>query len=81
MKRSDFELREAAKSYDIDDDGNYVRHLAYVEINEQVKAGRPWSKCPNCGNVYPVETGNDTTCSIVCWNEYAAYVQGEVLGW
>lgn len=64
-------------------DGTYVAHRAYEKINEQVKAGRPWAKCPNCGDPYPLdrEGADGTMCSTECWDDYAAYVQNPGGGW
>lgn len=73
---TDEELVLRTKSYDQNPDGTYVSHKAYEEINAQVAAGRAWSKCPNCGDPYPMdrEGSNSTTCSRKCFDEYLAYV-------
>lgn len=76
MSHTDEELIALALSYNRNPDGTFVRHDAYAEINRQVAAGRPWSKCPDCGNVYPMdrEGADETTCSVRCRYSYAAYV-------
>lgn len=52
-----------------------VLHLAYGLIDEQIKAGIPWTKCPNCGSPFRTDyrsTGN--VCSDECWDAYAEYL-------
>jgi hypothetical protein len=73
---SDHEIVAMTQQYDQTHDGEYVTHLAYEEINRQGAAGRQWSKCPNCGNPYPLDKpgANMDTCSSECWDGYVAYV-------
>lgn len=76
-KYEDHELVAMTQQYTQDHDGNFVTHLAYEEINRQIKEeGRQWCKCANCGNPYPLsdDWGDMTVCSTDCWNDYAAYI-------
>lgn len=60
----------------IEHSDGYVLHDAYDLINEQVAAGIPWNKCPNCGSPYRLDSegANGTTCSQRCWDEFAASI-------
>lgn len=60
-----------------------VAHDAYKEINRQVAEGRQWSKCPNCGNVYPWDRpgSSASACSSACFIQYLAYLTEETRGW
>lgn len=72
----DHELVAMTQQYSQTHDGEYVTHLAYREINEQVAAGRPWAKCPNCGNPYPLDKAGALTgaCSPECFEDYLNYL-------
>jgi hypothetical protein len=76
MALTDDEIVAMTQQYTQGRGGGYVCHDAYDEINRQGGEGRQWTKCPNCGNPYPLNKpgANDTTCSSGCWAEYAAYV-------
>lgn len=75
---TDEQLVAMTQQYSQTRNREYVAHEAYKAINEQVKEGRQWAKCPNCGNPYPLdkEGANGTTCSPHCHNEYLDYVMG-----
>lgn len=72
----DHELVAMTQQYTQDHDGKYVTHAAYEEINRQVAAGRPWAKCANCGNPYPLreDWNSGTVCSQKCADEYTEYL-------
>ena len=69
---SDPELVSMTQQYTQAHSGEYVAHLAYEEINRQVAAGRPWSKCQNCGTPYPMDkegvSSSGIHCSDSCYN-------------
>lgn len=73
---SDQELVAMTQQYTQTHDGAYVCHEAYEEINRQVAAGRPWSKCQNCGNPYPMDlegaSSSGIHCSDRCYSEAVA---------
>ena len=79
MTYTDDELVAMTQQYEETHDGAYIAHLAYIEINNQVRLGRPWSKCSNCGNPYPVEVMADM-CSEECLNQYVDYLNEETRG-
>ena len=70
----DHELVAMTQQYGLTHSGAYVCHEAYEEINRQVAAGRPWSKCSNCGNPYPLDKpgSSGTHCSEKCCDEETA---------
>lgn len=78
----DHEIVAMTKTYAQTRDGEYVIHLAFAEINRQGAAGRQWTKCPNCGEPYPLDReGSDgTVCSPECFQEYLDYVTREAAG-
>jgi hypothetical protein len=73
---SDPEIVAMTQQYTQTPQGEYVTHLAYEEINRQVAAGRPWAKCPNCGDPYPLDRPGASSgiCSKKCHDEYADYL-------
>lgn len=70
-------LEEARQRYD-----GYepLIHIAYSIVNEQVRAGIPWNKCPNCGSPYRTdrEGCSGTLCSERCDDEYRVYLREEL---
>lgn len=76
---TDSELITMTKQYTQDLQGNYIAHLAYEEINRQVENGRNWSKCPNCGEPYPLdqEGASMDFCSEGCYIAYVNYLSAE----
>lgn len=58
----------------------FIAHLAYAEINNQVRHGRPWAKCVDCGNPYPLDKpGTEVDlCSQACAERYAAYINNVI---
>lgn len=78
---TDDEIVSMTQQYSQDQDGNFISHVAYEEINNQVNSGRQWSKCPNCGNPYPLdkEDTSSTYCSSKCAKEYLEYINTERL--
>lgn len=62
---TDEQLVTLTQRYEVDRSGGYVSHAAYVEINWQVRDGRPWAKCVWCGLPYPLdrEGASSTFCS------------------
>lgn len=63
---TDEQLAALTQCDEIDRVGGYVSHAAYVEINRQVRSGRPWAKCVWCGLPYPLdrEGASSTFCSV-----------------
>lgn len=80
---TDEQLVAMTQQYDQGRDGNYVAHDGYALINAQVKAGRPWAKCPNCGQPYPLDRpgANESICSPECYDAYVKYVTEEARIW
>jgi len=76
----DHELIAMTQQYSVDHDGAYVAHIGYAKINEQVAAGRPWAKCSDCGNPYPLdrEGASGDFCSFTCHDSYIAYLNKEI---
>jgi hypothetical protein len=52
------------------DPWEYLAHIAYAIVNEQVKRGVSWNKCMNCGSPYVISLDVDgrggTFCSGQC---------------
>lgn len=73
---TDHELIAMTQQYTISREGKYVTHEAYEEINRQVAGGRPWSKCMDCGNPFPLdkEGASMEFCSAECGDRYSAYL-------
>lgn len=67
---TDDQIVVMTQQYTVTRDGEaYICHLGYEEINRQVKNGRPWSKCMDCGTPFPLDSaeaiGSDF-CSTQC---------------
>jgi hypothetical protein len=73
---TDDELIAMTQQYSLDRDGKFIVHLAYEEINKQVRCGRDWMKCHNCGNAYPLDREGASTaaCSEKCFTDYIEYL-------
>jgi hypothetical protein len=76
QKLSDCEIVDLTHQYAQTRTGRYVAHEAYDEINRQGGEGRQWSKCPNCGDPYPLdqEGAGGGVCSDSCYVSYLAYL-------
>lgn len=72
----DHQLVAMTQQYHVDRQGEYVCYEAYEIINEQVRNGRPWAKCRDCGNPFPLDKPGATgsMCSEKCERAYAHYL-------
>lgn len=56
-------------------------HRMYAAINVGIRdRGEQWSKCPNCGEPYPLteEWSSPDICSDPCAKAYTAYLMGDL---
>jgi hypothetical protein len=76
---TDEQLIAMTQQYSLTVDGSYICHEAYELINAQVKAGREWSKCQDCGNPYPLDKEGCTFnhCSKSCEESAIADIMRE----
>jgi hypothetical protein len=80
LKYTDHELISMTQQYTQTREGDFICHLAFKTINEQVRNGRDWAKCMECGKPYPLDREGATLsfCSTSCENSYASYLEGSV---
>jgi hypothetical protein len=72
---TDEQLVAMTQQYTQTRQGVFICHLAFEEINAQVRKGRAWCKCIDCGNPYPYdrEGASGEFCSEACEAKSLAY--------